>query len=95
MIQRSEKLQDVSLEDITAHPEMITNLLSGEDDVSVVLEKHGNTVRFAAMRTYDKDSLRILEQARAQYRRRKARGYTRQDAFTDLEGVLDEIGKLP
>lgn len=95
MAQRSEKLRDVSLEDVKAHPEMITDLLSGDDDVSVVLEKHGNTVRFAAMRTYDKDSIRILEQARAKYAARKAQGYSRDEAFADLESVLGEIEKSP
>jgi hypothetical protein len=67
MAQRSEKLRNFPLADVKAHPEIITDLLAGDDDVSVVLEKHGNTVRFAAMRTYDKDSLRILEQARDRY----------------------------
>lgn len=95
MAQRSEKLRDVSLEDVRAHPEMITDLLSGEDDVSVVLEKHGNTVRFAAMRTYDSDSVRILEEARAEYRERKAEGYSREEAFADLEAVLHEVEKRP
>ncbi len=95
MAQRSEKLRDVSLEDVKAHPEMITDLLSGEDDVSVVLEKHGDTVRFAAMRTYDRDSVRILEEARAEYRERQARGYSREEAFADLEAVLHEVEKRP
>ncbi len=94
MAQRSEKLRDLPLEDVKAHPEIITDLLSGDDDVSVVLEKHGETVRFAAMRTYDRDSVRILEEARAEYRRREGRGYSREQAFADLENVLDEVEKL-
>ena len=93
MAHRSEKLRDLPLEDVKAHPEIITDLLSGDEDVSVVLEKHGDTVRFAAMRTYDRDSVRILEEARADYRRRKARGYSREEAFADLETVLDEVEK--
>lgn len=93
MAQRSEKLRDLPLEDVKAHPEIITDLLSGDEDVSVVLEKHGDTVRFAAMRTYDRDSVRILEEARADHRRRKARGYSREEAFADLEAVLDEVDR--
>ncbi len=93
MAQRSEELRDLPLEDVRAHPEIITDLLSGDDGVSVVLEKHGDTVRFAAMRTYDKDSVRIFEVARQDYRRRKARGYSREEAFADLEAVLDEVEK--
>lgn len=95
MAQRSEKLRDLPLEDVKAHPEIITDLLSGDDDVSVVLEKHGDTVRFAAMRIYDRDSVRILDEARRDYLQRKARGYSRQEAFSDLDGVLDEIERLP
>lgn len=93
MAQRSEKLRDLPLEDVKAHPEITTDLLSGDDDVSVVLEKHGDTVRFAAMRSYDRDSVRMLEEARADYRRRKARGYSREEAFADLEAVLGEVEK--
>ena len=91
MAQRSEKLKDLPLEDVQAHPEIITDLLSGDDDVSVVLEKHGTTVRFAAMRTYDRDSTRTLEEARANLLHRKAQGYSREDAFADLESVLEEL----
>ena len=93
MAQRSEKLRDLPLEDVRAHPEIITDLLAGDEDVSVVLEKHGDTVRFAAMRTYDRESVRILERARAKQLQRKAQGYTREEAFADLEGVLDELEK--
>ena len=91
MPQRSEKLKDVPLAEVKAHPEIITDLLSGDDDVSVVLEKHGDTVRFAAMRSYDRDSVRILAEARADYTRRKVQGYSREEAFTELEDVLAEV----
>ncbi len=91
MARRSEKLRDLPLEDIKAHPEIITDLLAGDDNVSVVLEKHGDTVRFAAMRSYDGDSVRLLEEARVESGRRKALGYSREDAFADLETVLDEV----
>lgn len=91
MAQRSEKLRDLPLADVKAHPEIITDLLTGDDDVSVVLERHGDTVRFAAMRTYDKDSIRILREARQEHAKRKAEGYSREDAFADLESVLEEI----
>lgn len=93
MTHRSEKLRDLRLEDVKANPELITDLLSGDDDVSVVLEKHGDTVRFAAMRTYDKDTVRILGQARREHRQRQAQGYSRDDAFKDLESVVGEIKK--
>ena len=48
-------------------------------------------VRFAAMRSYDRDGARILEESRAEYRRRQARGYSREEAFSDLEDVLTEV----
>ena len=93
MGQRSERLRDLPLEDLKAHPEIITDLLSGEDDVSVVLEKHGQTVRFAAMRTYGRRAVRILEEARAEHRQLKKRGYSREDAFADFEAVQKELSR--
>ena len=88
---RSEKLREVPLED---GKEMILDLLSSDDDVSLVVEKHGNTVRFAAMRSYDSDTRRILEEAREQFRQRKAQGYSREEAFADIEAVQREIENL-
>lgn len=88
---RSEKLHDLSLED---GKEMIMGLLSGEDDISVIVEKHGATVRVAVMRSYDPETTRILEEAREDYRQHKARGYSREDAFADLEAVQDELRNL-
>ncbi len=95
MPQKSEKLRDLPLEDVQAHPEIITDLLSSDDNISVVLEKHGNTVRFAAMRTYDRESVKILVEARAEHLQQEAQGYSREEAFADLESVLEEIEKQP
>jgi hypothetical protein len=88
MEMRSEKLQDLTLEDGKV---AIMELLSSADDVSVVVEKHGNTVRFAALRSYDDDTRRILAEAREEHRRRKAEGYSREDAFADIAAVRSEL----
>jgi len=89
--QRSEKLKALDITELRAHPEIITDLLAGDDDVSVVLEKHGDVVRFATLRTYDKESIRLLEEARAEHRLAKRQGYGREQALADLEEVLAEI----
>ena len=49
MAQRPENLRDVSLEDLKAH--LVMDLLAGAEDVSVVLQKRGKTVRLGAMKT--------------------------------------------
>lgn len=95
MEQRSEKLREIPLEDVWAHPEVITDLFRGDGDVSVVLEKRGGTVRFATMRSYDRDDVRLIEEARADHRRRKDQGYSREDAFADLEAVYAELDRRP
>ena len=91
MRQRSEPLRDLALADVRAHPELITDLLLSETDVSLVLERHGDTVRVAAMRTYDQELRDLLEEGREQYREKKQRGYSREEAFTDLEAVQEEL----
>ncbi len=95
MGQRPEKLQAIPLEDVWTHPEVITDLFRGDEDVSVYLEKRGDTIRYAAMRTYDKDDVRLLEEVRADHQRRKSEGYTREDAFADLEAVYAELDRRP
>jgi hypothetical protein len=85
---RSEKLRDLPLED---GKEAILDLLSGDDDVSMVVEKHGNIVRLATMQRYDKETKRILAEAREEYRQRKVAGYSRGEAFADIEAVKTDF----
>jgi hypothetical protein len=41
MTRKPDTLRDVPLRDLRAHPELVLDLLSGEEDVSVVLQKRG------------------------------------------------------
>jgi hypothetical protein len=91
MTQVAENFQNIVLEDIKKHPELITGMLFDDHDISLILEKRGNTVRYAYLKTYDKDSRRILEEARSEYVRKKKEGYTREQAFDDLIEVQEEI----
>ncbi len=93
MRQRPEELRDVSLKDLKAHPEMVVDLLSGDEDVSVVLQKRGDTVRLGAMKTYSKEAVRIAAKARAEYAEMKRQGYSREDAVADLEVFQRELSK--
>ncbi len=91
MSRRSEKLRDLPLEDLKMHPEIITDLFSGDEDVSVLLQKRGDTIRFAASRTYSKEATSILEEARAEYEEKKRQGYSREDAIVDFEALQREL----
>lgn len=89
----SEKFQDLPFADLKAHPEIVTNLLAGDEDVSLILKKHGDTVRFATMRTYSREAIRTVEQARAEYAEKEQQGYTRDDAVADFRAFQREIAK--
>ena len=93
MRQKPEELRDVSLKDLKAHPEMVIDLLSGDEDVSVVLQKSGDTVRLGAMKTYSKEATRIAAETRAEYAEMKRQGYSRDDAIVDLENFQRELSK--
>jgi hypothetical protein len=93
MRQRPDELRDVPLTDLKAHPEMVMDLLSGDDDVSVVLQKRGDMVRLGAMKIYSKEVLRIASEARAEYAEMKRRGYGREDALADLDVFQRELSK--
>jgi len=88
---RSEKLHGLPLE---AGKERIMELLSGDDDISVVVEKHGDVVRYATMRAYDPETTSLIEAAGERSRQLKAQGYTRDDFFDDMESVQDELQGL-
>ena len=93
MIQTSEKLQDILLEDIKKRPELITGFLFSDQDVSVILEKRGNVVHCAYLRTYDNATTRLLKEAQEEYVQKKKEGYTREQAFRDFMDVQDDITK--
>jgi len=93
MEQVSEKSQYFLIEDIRKNPELITELLFKEQDVSVILEKRGNRVRYTYLKTYDKETIRILEEAKSEYRKIKEKGYTREQAFKDFTDARREINK--
>ncbi len=89
--QMTEQFQQIGLDDLKIHPELLTAILSKEEDVSLILEKRGHTIRYAYLRTYDTESRRILEDAKAECRHKKEHGYSREQAFQDFEDVQQEI----
>ncbi len=91
MEQIADRFQSIVLEDIRKNPELLMGILFNDKDISLILEKRGNTVRYAYLRTYSSDSRRILEEAKNEYLQKKRKGYNREDAFKDLTEALEEI----
>jgi hypothetical protein len=91
MEQITDKFQSVIIEDIRKNPDVIMGILLNESDLSLLIEKRGNTVRYAYIRTYSNDSRRVLEEAKREYMLKKKKGYSREDAFKDLTEALEEI----
>jgi hypothetical protein len=76
--------QDISIDEIKNHPEIVTDWLLKDDDVSVIFEKRGQRIRFAYLRKYDSETMRILEEAKKEYIQKKQEGYNREQAFQYL-----------
>ncbi len=93
MEQLSEKSQYMSVEAIRNNPGLVAELLLKDRDVSVIFEKRGDKVRYAYLKTYDKESERILQEAKEEHKRSKETGYSRDRAFRDFEEAREEIGK--
>lgn len=91
MEQLSEKSQYMSIEDIRNHPELIAHLLLKDTDVSVIFEKKGNKVRYCYLKTHDKESFRILEEAKKEHKILRKKGYTREQAFKEFHEAIDEM----
>ncbi len=94
MEQLSEKSQYMSIEDIRNHPELIAHLLLKDTDVSVILEKRGKQIRYSYLKTYDKESVRILEEAKKELKILRKKGYTREQAFKEFSEALDDVERL-
>jgi hypothetical protein len=87
----SAPLPNILLDDLKIHPELITNLFCREEDVSVMFTKRGNQIAVAYLRTYERDTLRILAEAKQEYALQQVAGYSRDQAVSDLTEVLAEI----
>ncbi len=93
MSHKSEEIRELPLQDLKAHPEIITDLLSQGDEMSILLRRSGDTVRFAATRTYTKEAVELLAEARAEYAEKKRQGYSHEDAVADFEKFQTELAK--
>lgn len=93
MAQVNQQAQQVSIEAIKRDPELITRLLLRERDVSLLFEKRGDQVRYAYLKTYNEESVRLLQEAKAEYEQRKQEGYTREQAFKEFEEAQEEINR--
>ncbi|WP_133513043.1 hypothetical protein [Candidatus Thiosymbion oneisti] len=93
MEQVSEKSQHMSVDDIRNNPELIAQILLEDRDISVIFEKRGNEVRYAYLKTYEKESIRILKEAEDEHKRFREKGYTREQAFGDFEKAREEMKK--
>jgi len=57
------------------------------------LKKKGDKVQFAYLKTYDDETVRILEEAKKEYAGMKQKGYTREQAFEDFSEGQKQIDK--
>jgi len=87
----SASLPKFLLEDLKIHPELLTRLFCREEDMSVMFTKRGNQISVAYVRTYERDTLRILAEAKQEYALQQMAGYSRDQAVSDLTEVLAEI----
>lgn len=93
MEQPSEKTYHMSIQDIKNNPELIAELFLKDQDVSLIFEKRGDKVRYAYLKSYKKESIKILKEAKEEHKRYKSKGYTHDQAFKDLEEARKEINK--
>jgi hypothetical protein len=93
MEQLVKQPQHVSVEEIRKNPELITQLLLQDEDISVMFEKRGDQVSYVYLKTYDNESIRILREAKAEHKQLSEKGYTRKQAFKELKEAQEEIEK--
>ncbi len=92
MAQIGQQSQTLSIEVIKKDPELLTRLLLQERNVSLIFEKRGDQVRYAYLKPHDEESIRILQEAKAEHEQLSKEGYTREQAFKEFEEARQEIG---
>jgi hypothetical protein len=85
--------QDLSIEEVKKRPEIVTDWLMMDDDVSIILEKRGQRIRFAYLKRYESETMRILDEAKREYAQKKKKGYRREEAFQDFIDAQQEISQ--
>ncbi len=85
---------DISIEEMKNRPEIVTDWLLNDDDVSVIFEKRGQRIRFAYLRKYNSETMRILDDAKKEYALKKRKGYDREQAFQDFIDAQQEISQF-
>lgn len=87
------KYQDISIEEIKNRPELVIDWLLKDDEVSVIFEKRGQRIRYAYLRKYDSETMRILDDAKREYLKKKKNGYSWEQAFQDFIAAQQEISQ--
>lgn len=91
MTQIAEIQGEARIEDSQEQIQTVKSLLDENENLAVLIERQGDTVRFALMPTYDEETVRFVEEARREHARSKAAGSTREDAIADFNKAADEI----
>lgn len=84
MVQVLEKPQTLLLKDIKQNPELITDILFKYKNVSLILEKQGEQVRLVYLKSYNDETIKLLEEIKQDHAIAKQQGYTSEQAFRDL-----------
>ncbi len=93
MAQITENPEYMSVEEVRKNPELITQLLFKKQDVSVLIEKRGNKIRYAYLKIHNKKAVKILEEAKKENETLKEKGYSREQAFKDFHEAKEKMNK--
>ena len=87
-----QDVQELSIEELKQHPDIILNILLQEDnvDVSIFIRREGNTVRFSS-KQYNSQVSDILKKADKELGRRNQEGYTEEQAGQDFVEAREKI----
>ena len=91
MAKPEQSFQQFSLDDFKNHPEIVIDALSESKNVSIMLRRDEDQVYVYFKKNLDDKTYAILSDAKAEYKRKKEKGYTREQAFRDFMEAREEI----
>lgn len=89
-----EMIQEISVDDLKEHPDLVLDVLTQPQDihVSLVVQRKGQQVTIRK-KTYDPEFVETMQRIEEKLKSRKEAGYTREQAFQDFFEVQERISQ--
>ena len=84
----------LSLDEFRANPDRLLDLLGDANTAQLVVKRRGDELTISPQKHLVEEAGDIVKESEKLYLKRKANGYTSEQAFENIERFLAEVGEL-